>query len=339
VGGEVAILCLLDPPAERVTVAATSGAEDAFVASPQVLTSNSPEFTLHAMEEAIQREGANCPILHPHFLLSHLAVPLRVGNRIVGGLCVGHREASRFGEEQLYLLTLLADAGAIALENARAYERAEQEARLVERERLLAEIHDGLAQTLSFLNLRLKAVQDLIASQHLSQVPEHLALTQRTVEQAEREAQRLMSSLHASKGSLLTFQEQLSQAIEQFAEECQLEVEVQLEPEVSIHDPPEVREQVRRIVLEALTNASKHAPGSRVTVSLERREGETAVCIADNGPGFEPSAVAGQRGHFGLKVMQARAERIGGALTVASTPGRGTSITLRWPVQEQEVQR
>ncbi len=177
-------------------------------------------------------------------------------------------------------------------------------------------------------------MQGLIESQDLSEVPEHLALTQRTVEQAEREARRLMTSLNASKDSILTFQEQLRQTIEQFAKERRLEIEVRSESDLPIRSPVKVREQVQRVVLEALTNVTKHAPDSRVTVKLERQDGQAAVRIQDNGPGFEPGAAADQEGHFGLKVMQARAERIGGALTIESAPGRGTSITLCWLVQE-----
>jgi signal transduction histidine kinase len=333
-GGDVAVLCLLDPPTQLVTVAATSGHEGAFVSPPELLTEDSPEFTVDAMQEAIEHEGAYCPILHPQFLRSHLAVPLRVGNRVVGGLCVGHRQASRFGEEQVRLLTLLADAGAIALENARAYERAEQEARLVERERILAEIHDGLAQTLSFLNMRLHSVQSMIERQDLSEVPEHLALTQHTIAQAESEMRRLMNSLQAGAENRLTLQAQLRHAIEQFAAERELEVEMRLETDPPIHDPPEVCEQVQRVVLEALNNVKKHAPGSQVTVTLERQDGQASVCVRDDGRGFRLDTAFDKQGHFGLKVMRARAERIGGVLDVQSAPGRGTAVTLRWPVQE-----
>jgi len=332
-GGDVAVLCLLDPPTQLVTVAATSGNSEAFVSPPELLTQSSPEFTVDAMQEAIGHEGAHCPILCPGFLRSHLAVPLRVGSRVVGGLCVGHRQESRFGEEQVRLLTLLADAGAIALENARAYERAEQEARLVERERILADIHDGLAQTLSFLALRLDSVQNMIERQDMSQVPEHLALTQHTIVQAESEMRRLMSSLQAGEEGRLSLQAQLQQAVEQLAAERGLDVELRLEFDPPIHDPPEVCEQVRRIVLEALINASKHAPRSQVEVTLERQDGQALVCVRDDGQGFRPRAALREHGRFGLKVMQARAERIGGVLDIQSSPGRGTAVTLSWRVQ------
>jgi signal transduction histidine kinase len=140
--------------------------------------------------------------------------------------------------------------------------------------------------------------------------------------------------LQASKASRPTFQEQLWQAIEQFAEERQLKVNMRSETDMPIRNPPQTREQVQRVVLEALTNVTKHAPDSQVTVTLERQDGQGTVCIQDDGPGFRPGIAAGKPGHFGLKVMQARAERIGGALSIESAPGRGTSITLCWPVSK-----
>jgi two-component system nitrate/nitrite sensor histidine kinase NarX len=230
------------------------------------------------------------------------------------------------------VLTLLADAGAIALENARTYERAEQEARLLERERILAEIHDGLAQTLSFLGLRLDTAQAMIEREELSEVPDHLALTRRAIVQAEREVRRLMQSLQGEE-SVLSLQEQLRQAIVEFSSEHRVRIEVEFGLGPPILEQPEVSEQVRRVLLEALTNVEKHAPYSLVAVTLDRREGRVSLCVRDDGPGFEPERAHRRQGHFGLKVMQARAERIGGILSIQSAPGEGTAVTLCWPVQ------
>ena len=117
-GGEVAVLCLLDPGKE-MTVAATSGSVEALVARPQAVIRDFTLAAAGAAEAATLHEGCECPFLQPQFRHSHLAVPLRIGDRVLGVLCVGHRGESRFGEEEARLLTLLANAGAIALENAR----------------------------------------------------------------------------------------------------------------------------------------------------------------------------------------------------------------------------
>jgi signal transduction histidine kinase len=250
---------------------------------------------------------------------------------MLGVLCVGHREQGRFGEEETRLLTLLANAGAIALENARLYKQAEQAATLAERERIVAEIHDGLAQTLGFLGVRLATVRGLIADEAMTELPDHLALMQQTIKQANQEARRLMADLRVRPQGQRTLDEILEQTIEQFAGGCGLEVAFQAETRQPAWEPPEVQEQVVRILLEALTNVHKHARSGRATVTMERSDGQTVVSVRDDGPGFDAGSPFGEGHHFGLKVMETRARRIGGELSVESVLGQGTTVTLRWP--------
>jgi signal transduction histidine kinase len=81
--------------------------------------------------------------------------------------------------------------------------------------------------------------------------------------------------------------------------------------------------------LEALQNAAKHAPGSRVVVALDVDGASLCFEVRDDGPGFDPDAVAGGTGLVGL------ADRVGaagGELTVTSTPGAGTAVRGRLPL-------
>jgi two-component system nitrate/nitrite sensor histidine kinase NarX len=330
VGGEVAVLCLLDPLGKALEVATTSGPEEAFVAHPpKTMPVTTP--VAACATEAARHQGHACPLLQPEFRRSHLAIPLAIGERVLGILCVGHREESRFSEEETRLLTLLANAEAIALENARLYEQVEHTATLAERERIVAEIHDGLAQTLSFISLRLGAVEALVENRDIAQVPEHLALMQRTVDQANQEVRRLMNDLQTSTQAPPSLDELLKQTVEDFTEEREIEVEFQSKTEQPLQELPHVYEQIMRIVLEALTNVHKHAGDSRATVTLGQSDGQSFVCVQDYGPGFDGRVPADGQHHFGLKVMETRAERIGGELSIESVPGQGTTITLRWP--------
>jgi two-component system nitrate/nitrite sensor histidine kinase NarX len=328
-GGDVAVLCLVDPADREMMVSAVSGSREALVGYPETL---GQELEDRLVEADLLHQANECVLLDPAFRHSHLVVPLRIADRVLGWLCVGHRDPNSFGEEQSRLLTLLANAGAVALENARAYEQAEQAAALAERERVLAEIHDGLAQTLSFMDLRLGVMRGLLAGQDLSSLPQRLELMQRTVREASQEARRLMADLQAGSAPPRSLDETLSEVVEAFATERGMEVEILIETGEPIREPRQVCEQVTRIVIEALTNVWKHAPSSRATFSL-RRDGDQAVAaVRDKGPGFDASAPIGRGQHFGLKVMRVRAEQIGGELYLDSTPGQGTVVTLRWSV-------
>ena len=330
-GGEIAVLCLPHQTRDKMTVAAISGAVQASVGDVHTMLQGLTPDRACTGEAAMAHEDRDCPLLPPELRRSHVAVPLHAGDRALGVLCVGHREEERFGAEETRLLTLLANAGAIALENARLYKQAEQAATLAERERIVAEIHDGLAQTLGFLGMRLATVRGLIANEALAELPEHLALMQQTIKQANQEARRLMAGLQARPQGQRTLDEVLGLLIERFAGERGIEVVLRIETEQPIWEPPEVHEQVVRVMLEALTTVHKHARSGRAAVTLEQSGGQTVVSVRDDGPGFDVEARSGEGHHFGLKVMETRAKRIGGELSVESVLGQGTTVTLRWP--------
>jgi len=333
-GGEIAVLCLLDSSGEALTVAATSGLAEALFAHSGAVVRGSALRAANADKTAISPDDGDCQLLRPQFRRSHLAVPLRIGDRSLGVLCVGHRNEGRFGVEESHLLTLLVNAGAVALENARLYEQAEQAGTLAERERIVAEIHDGLAQALGFLGLRLGAVTGLIENENLAELPDHLTLMQRTVEQANHEVRRLMADLRAGPQPQRTLAGLLEQIVQSFVESRGMEVDLRVETGEPIRAAPKIREQVIRIAMEALINVSKHALPGRATVTLGRRDGQTIISVQDDGPGFDVNSLPDGEHHFGLKVMQTRARRIGGELRVESVLGQGTTVTLCWPPVE-----
>jgi signal transduction histidine kinase len=88
-----------------------------------------------------------------------------------------------------------------------------------------------------------------------------------------------------------------------------------------------------RVVGEAVLNARRHAGAGRVGVRLEQANGEASVTIEDDGRGFDPAAPLAGSQHFGMSIMRARAERLGGRLAVKSAPGQGTRVTLTWPLE------
>ena len=154
--GEAAFLCLLDNDEQFLNLQATSGPEEAVIhlssyarasLQGQVLSAE------HALLCGVQDCQGACGMMAIPYRTSHVAAPLRAGNRVIGALCVGNSNNSSFSDKDRELLTWLADAAAIALENARLYEKAERTAILEERQILAAEMHDGLTQTVSFVHL------------------------------------------------------------------------------------------------------------------------------------------------------------------------------------------
>jgi len=340
-GSEVAFLCLLDRKGQVLNLQSAVGPEAAVVKSASAVQ---PEISTQVFsgQTAVPCGLDCCPgfcaIMHPAYRASHLAVRLRTGDQVIGALCVGGTKPRMFGPEAVLVLTQLAGIAAVALENSHLYEQAEHRAALEERQQIAAEIHDGLLQTLGYLRWMVG-----LSSQQLSQGDVSRALAtfqniERAEQQAEIEMRRAIASLQEDFPVRSTLQELLAELVTGSgawpAPRVQWDNHVNPPVLLSRSDG----EQVLRVAREALLNARQHGQAESAVVSLDKVDGELVLSVADNGSGFKtdrPAArerLPGERPHFGLKIMEARASRLGGRVTVESTPGQGTRVTLRWPL-------
>ena len=267
---------------------------------------------------------------------SLLAAPLRLGERVIGALCVGSSRENAFSVEEQFMLTRLANSAAIALENARLYAQAEQLATMEERQRIAAEMHDGLAQTLNYLRLTCHLAQMKIEQGEIAPAQEVLGKVQQALDRAESETRRAIASLEENLPLHFTLQEQLESLVDEFNQRHR-GVRWQTNLAVPLLISPHEAEQVLRVAREALQNACHHSGANVITLSLEGIDGHAQVVIVDDGHGFDPDGVAPDedRGHFGLKIMRARAARLGGELEVRSAAGQGTQVRLIWPLVRQ----
>jgi nitrate/nitrite-specific signal transduction histidine kinase len=338
-GVETAFLCLLDGQGQALNLHSASGPPDAAAGSTTRMQAPLPRLVLGS-DRAVMcgSEGClgSCAIVAEPFRVSQMAAPLRMGERVIGALCVGSPKAGVFSTEAQSLLTRLAHSAAIALENARLYSQAERVATLEERQRIAAEMHDGLAQTLNYLRMTVEIGRGQVENEQLEAALVTLQLAQRGLDQAETEVRQAIASLQEQVPHSYTLQEQLAN----LAAECS-GPDLGIEWIASLQSPLvlsiQEAEQVLRVAREALLNARQHARASRITLKLELLLDRAALTIADDGQGFDPLALPGNgdRQHFGMKIMQARAARIGGQLLFDSTPGQGTRVTLTWPLPEE----
>ncbi len=333
--GDAALLCLLDEAGQFLNLHATSGPSDAIACLRTSVQETLPSRVL-AVRSALPctTEGCLgvCEIIAADYRVSHIAAPLRLGERTLGALCVGSSSSGNFTEEATSLLTKLADSAAIALENARLYARAERLGILEERQRIAAEMHDGLAQTLSYLRMALRQVRDELEQGQVERARNALHLIQRGLDQADREVRAAIESLQEETPLHYTLQEQLATLAAEFSEQGP-SVEWSAALNMPLILPSQEAEQVLRVVREALLNAQRHSQAERIRICLEQNDGTLMVIIEDNGKGFDPGALALDSGrqHFGLHIMRARAARLGGQIEVQSRPGEGTRVVLKWP--------
>jgi len=332
--GDVAFLCLLEPKRSILKLHAAQGPQEAIekFASPA-----DAEYAgrILASQQAVQCNLGGCQgfceIMSQPYRRSHLAASLKVGSRIIGVICVGSQQENFFQPEAAELLTRLANIASIALENARLYEQAERTASLEERQRIAAEMHDGLAQTLGYLHLTIDQVDELIHQGQLEQARTSFARVQSVIDQANLDVRRAISRLNEDIPLHFTLQEQL----QGLAEECS-EPQRGMEWQNSLLSPlvlpRQEMEQVLRVTREALFNAKTHSQAQHIHLQLAPVGDRVAVIVTDDGVGFDPAQVKSQDGrqHFGLSIMRARAARINADLEIQSSPGAGTRLILIW---------
>jgi signal transduction histidine kinase len=234
---------------------------------------------------------------------------------------------------EIELVESFVNRAAIALENAYLHKRLEWAAALEERQRIAAEMHDGLAQTLSYLTLRSYQATELIEEGQIEQALAEHENIQDAISQATTEVRRSIASLQESPPPRRPFQEWLMEIVREADKAGEAQVSLLAHAEEPVFLPPDQLEQVVRVLQEALVNASNHAGAAQINVRLDRQDGEVILSIEDDGRGFDPQVPPRDgREHFGLSIMRARAARIGGEIEIESKMGEGTRLMLRWPL-------
>lgn len=263
-----------------------------------------------------------------------LGVPLSYRGSVVGGLLLAEKEGgSPFGELDEEIVRMFASHAAVVIENMSIHEGMTALAIEQERQRISHELHDGLAQVLSFVNTKAQAVEQYISSGDPESAAAQLAELSQAARDVYVDVREGIVALQMQGGGDRSLRSVLDEYLEEFRSFSKLRVEARWNIQADRLALPSIVEvQLLRIVQEALTNVRRHAHASSVSVSFDGVDGELAVTVRDDGLGFDPMNLArGQWPRFGLRTMRERAESTGGMLSVDSVRGTGTVVTARFP--------
>jgi len=196
-----------------------------------------------------------------------------------------------------------------------------------ERSRLARELHDSVTQSLHSSTLMAEAGQRLAGAGDIGRARGYLIRLGEISQQALREMRLLVYELRPLALKEFGLVGALQQRLD--AVERRSGVEVQLSIEEELELPERIEEELFRVAMEALNNASKHANLTRVTVSIQKKDKHDIPCIelaiVDNGIGFDPES-RDDEGGLGLISMRERIDKLGGELTIISAPDEGTQV-------------
>jgi signal transduction histidine kinase len=201
------------------------------------------------------------------------------------------------------------------------------------RERLGHDLHDGILQSLYSIGLSLGAAKTK-PSQVSDETSAILAQNIDELNSVMREVRTFIEELGPQSQLEVALPGlELSDSIHAMAETlAQLhgrQVYVSVAPAVATRIPPAECLEIVNLAKEALSNSLRHTKAPFVSILLNRRKGNFRLTVQDSGPGFHLKGKTGQ-GH-GLINMAARAQRLGGTLSVQSKPMKGTQVVLIFP--------
>jgi signal transduction histidine kinase len=300
------------------------------------------------MPQVAERPGPRMLVQHagtqPGCAMSAcLVLPLHDGLAPLGWIELYLAHPPAIPDDELALLETIAREVAEAIISARR--RSHEERAIYELERAIADerariardIHDGLAQSLAFVRMRVDLWQDWVEGDP-QRLHDELAELKHTLRGQIRELRRAIFALRPLQFDELGFVGGLRRYIVEFSEQQAWDTHIDLKgapPTLSL----ELEAVCFRIVQEALTNVAKHAAANRVEVTIDQIDRGMRVIVRDDGHGFEPSILSegGPPGHVGLRQMYERLAAFRGQLTLLSRPGAGTELRVWIPLLQEST--
>jgi signal transduction histidine kinase len=221
------------------------------------------------------------------------------------------------------LLTLTKTAGAVAA--------------LVERRRIMQDVHDGLLQSLAAQILRLETCRKQLLGS-----PRELDRELRSIEDDTRDSMKVIRHFLAGKeiqsfpsGMLV---DKLKNDLRFLREGLDMQVTLETAPD-DLDLPKAVEQDIYLVLREGLMNVARHSHASHADITLKQTRTEIRGTLTDDGIGFAPTTTDDvSRDHgVGLSSMRGRIEKLGGELQIQSSPGRGAKISFTLPLEEKSA--
>jgi signal transduction histidine kinase len=333
VGAEKAAALVFDEaPPHEFRVGAVAGldeeAREALVESLRGVDTSGPRLLTapRVAPNAADDTGLVRDVIKAVRVASTIDVPITIGGKRFGLFSLGWTQRHYITETEIRLASALGQRAAVAIENARLFERSQLAASLEERQRLARELHDSVSQALYGISLGTRTARTLIERDPNAAI-EPLDYVATLAEAGLAELRALIFELRpeslAMEGLVAALEKQLAAVRSRHG--IEITADLGLEPDLRL----DLKEVLYRVGQEALHNTVKHARATHVAIRLHREGSRMQLTISDDGLGFDPRGEF--PGHLGLRSMRERTARVGGTLDIESSPGGGTAITVDVP--------
>ena len=253
---------------------------------------------------------------------------LRSRGFIVGLIAAEWRQRQDI-TQQTQVLTGVADALGVAIDNARLFRDIRQQSASEERMRIARDLHDRTGSTLAFVGLELdRLIRKETAGEkqvELTEIREHVS---RTIS----EVREMLYNLRTGRDG----QNSLSDTVQEFADRVSARAHVQVTCDFTapVIDDAFVTNEIWEMIKEAILNAERHSQASELVISTSINEENWEVSIADNGIGLKSADK--RHDAYGMTGMLERAESLGAEISIMSPLSEktyGTRVTVTVPIE------
>jgi len=242
-------------------------------------------------------------------------------------------DSTELSDWQQRLVETVASHIAMGMNMAQQASRSRMLSLLEERSVIARELHDSLAQSLSYLKIQVSRLDMVLAEEDPKTALEISSILRGALNGAYRELRELLTTfrLRISEAGLIAA---LEETVEEYRERSGIDIELinkigncQFRTNAEIH--------VIQIIREALSNVNRHADAKKAKVMVECDiDGLVTILIEDDGKGMAMDDDGDMMKHYGLPIMKERAEWLGGDLTIKQSPSGGTSVRLVFEAAE-----
>jgi two-component system nitrate/nitrite sensor histidine kinase NarX len=260
-----------------------------------------------------------------------MAVPLLHKDRVLGVYNLFFAAGEEPGVETEALLRAIGELLGLSLDNLRLEAENLRATVMHERQAMAAEIHDAVAQNLTFVDMRLPLLRDAIVAQQPERALKFLDDVRETLGEAHGSLRQIVTQFR-TRMDPLGLGRALGALSARFCVRTGIDLKVaNAMPGLRLAEDEEL--DIFHIVQEALANIERHAGAQHAWLSVEPTLAGVVVRIEDDGVGTPAEGAAGRAGaHYGMDIMSERARRLGGDLTVAPRPEGGTQVRLAVPI-------